>query len=647
MNTIVSALPQKWFEAEGNYAVMREEAESEFLSVMRWLRTAPDEVVHIRGHEARRRCRFVDDGSSEASLGLKPFPPEDSSWLCGGAIDEVADLAQMPKTWTRICDWGEVAMQHQVKSREHPHPHMGRVYQGRLTNFYLIQALQAVGTKPELVDELFVRDHSGKHLSAPLNGIFTLRLYKHSQWAAVVIDDFMPQNNMEQPVCCSGEDFPVNAWASLVEKAYAKLHGSWESVGGGGSIESALCDLTGGVASRFRTKEVAPDRLFAYIHLSLPFCIFACNVCTQEVAKRNVPLRDTYACSVAHTKEVGPDVLDRLVCLLVGHSNVRELISMSDNRALVGDDARYSPQFGYVWLNCLDFHQFFGEIFECRLVNSLLPQPPAGPGWTPPWKIDASKLWLQKSPRLHEHLWACPTTVESKNEPVFRIEVSKFPCEVMIHIGQSDNRMRAGEDRAEQVPVFLRVWEQVAECGKTKASDVALIGTSYWGHVRDTMMCVKVHADNEMEYEAGQMPPVVLFATVNIPGQGKFTSCKRLLARIYSRVDMQVKLLEHHDVNLVHVSPDRVMATTLYTLCGIASHPEPDMFDEKEGAGQPFGRTVGPQRAEVMTEERAMNSVEMIGQVGGAKARATVDMCDSGGYGSQWKRSFQNFIGVT
>ena len=62
--------------------------------------------------------------------------------------------------------------------------------------------------------------------------------------------------------------FGLRIWPSLIEKAYAKIHtlrfsssaiseddmGGWEAIGGGGKVEDALADLTGGVAGRFNTK---------------------------------------------------------------------------------------------------------------------------------------------------------------------------------------------------------------------------------------------------------------------------------------------------------------------------------------------------------------------------------------------------------
>ena len=45
--------------------------------------------------------------------------------------------------------------------------------------------------------------------------------------------------------------------------------GGWEAIGGGGKVEDALADLTGGVAGRFYTKERSFFMLFEAAQLLL------------------------------------------------------------------------------------------------------------------------------------------------------------------------------------------------------------------------------------------------------------------------------------------------------------------------------------------------------------------------------------------
>jgi Calpain family cysteine protease len=49
-------------------------------------------------------------------------------------------------------------------------------------------------------------------------------------------------------------------WVSLLEKAYAKLHGSYYALDGG-SLADALTDLTGGVVSKLKLDEFEGGQL--------------------------------------------------------------------------------------------------------------------------------------------------------------------------------------------------------------------------------------------------------------------------------------------------------------------------------------------------------------------------------------------------
>jgi hypothetical protein len=60
------------------------------------------------------------------------------------------------------------------------------------------------------------------------------------------VDDYLPVNSKNELLYARSynNDNESEYWVSLIEKAYAKLHGSYQSLNGG-QIEDALRDLTG------------------------------------------------------------------------------------------------------------------------------------------------------------------------------------------------------------------------------------------------------------------------------------------------------------------------------------------------------------------------------------------------------------------
>ena len=76
-------------------------------------------------------------------------------------------------------------------------------------------------------------------------GFLTFLLYKFGEWVEVSVDTLLPCNEEARPIFAHAKD-PNELWVALLEKAYAKLHGSYEALDGG-SVTAALVDLTGGV----------------------------------------------------------------------------------------------------------------------------------------------------------------------------------------------------------------------------------------------------------------------------------------------------------------------------------------------------------------------------------------------------------------
>ena len=124
----------------------------------------------------------------------------------------------------------------------------GSIKQGSLSNRFLIEAMSMCrgAVKANFVGY----ESSTRRCRQQERGICTLKFWKEGAWRYVHIDDQIPCRFDGKPLyasasrCADGAD-DGEAWPLLLEKAYAKLHGSYENIGdGAGSVEDAVGDLT-------------------------------------------------------------------------------------------------------------------------------------------------------------------------------------------------------------------------------------------------------------------------------------------------------------------------------------------------------------------------------------------------------------------
>eukprot|EP00968_Pinguiococcus_pyrenoidosus_P003972 scaffold263_cov251-Pinguiococcus_pyrenoidosus.AAC.5 len=125
----------------------------------------------------------------------------------------------------------------------------GTLQMGAIGHAWFVSALALAATKPELIRRMFC--HTGQEEQ----GRFCVQFFKGSVRIPVVVDDHLPCDPTGSPLFCKGAESSAQVWPSLVEKAYAKLHGCYESIIGG-RIETALRDVTGGLVRRIPFEEV-------------------------------------------------------------------------------------------------------------------------------------------------------------------------------------------------------------------------------------------------------------------------------------------------------------------------------------------------------------------------------------------------------
>ena len=114
------------------------------------------------------------------------------------------------------------------------------VTQGELGDCYFLAALSALAENPHRIKNLF---HTK---TVTTSGAYAVRLFVNGEPNDVVVDDYFPYDPRPEKDCWffSRDTTENEIWVQILEKAYAKMFGSYEIVEGGKPYQ-ALCNLTG------------------------------------------------------------------------------------------------------------------------------------------------------------------------------------------------------------------------------------------------------------------------------------------------------------------------------------------------------------------------------------------------------------------
>lgn len=163
------------------------------------------------------------------------FPPNESS-LDFGMLKKTDSIIH----WRRAKDF----LQKDFKVFDKITPY--DIKQGQLGNCWFLCAISGLAEKPAMVEKLFIDREVNE------SGFYRVKVCKNGEWVVVVVDDYFPCKPYGEPIYSKANTNEI--WVLLLEKAYAKLHGSYAALNAG-SPSSAFIDLTGLPSFKFEISE--------------------------------------------------------------------------------------------------------------------------------------------------------------------------------------------------------------------------------------------------------------------------------------------------------------------------------------------------------------------------------------------------------
>nr|XP_008124128.1 PREDICTED: calpain-13 isoform X1 [Anolis carolinensis] len=264
------------------------------------------------------------------------------------------------------------------------------ILQGQIGDCWVLAALGSLTRQQRFLKNVIPKDQGFEDSYA---GIFHFRFWQFGDWVDVVIDDRLPflDDNFLFVHPRSKNEF----WPPLLEKAYAKLRGSYTNLDQG-YLTEALVDFTGGVEMPFNLKN-PPDSLFEMLKTAAESgCLMGCTT-PKGKFPGNIQLENgivqLHAYTVIWATEVPyMDGKERLVRLWNPYGNTEWKGAWSDRsvewqhvpipyRKKLYED----KDDGEFWISYKDFRDNFSFLIICNDVPTCLD---SGEQRNTTWSVD-------------------------------------------------------------------------------------------------------------------------------------------------------------------------------------------------------------------------------------------------------------------
>ena len=114
------------------------------------------------------------------------------------------------------------------------------IVQGDINDCYFLSAIGSLCSDPHFFEKIFhIKNKSEEH-------VYGIYLFLNAKWKLVLVDDYFPYEivNLDEKKLCFGSSVQKELWVSLLEKAWAKVNGSYARIGCRGFMNEAFDVLT-------------------------------------------------------------------------------------------------------------------------------------------------------------------------------------------------------------------------------------------------------------------------------------------------------------------------------------------------------------------------------------------------------------------